>query len=184
MASQIDICNLALVLVGEETLATLDESKSGRLLNRLWDITRDDVLRDHPWNFAKKRTTLAQLADAPEWGYAYQYQLPVDCLRVIGLNGRETDYRVEGGTIQTNEATCYLEYVARIEDPTLYDSRFVDALAAKLAARIAYPLSGSAAMAEKMAAVYEKALAGATGIDSQEDPPSVVYSKNWEDARR
>ena len=58
--SVIEICNNALVDLGEEPITSLaDNTKAARLCNQRWPAVRDAVLRAHPWNCA---VTLARLA--------------------------------------------------------------------------------------------------------------------------
>ena len=66
MATDIDICNLALSHFGARSIDGFnDGSEGGRLCGVFYEQTLDEVLRAHAWNFAIKRTTLSRLADAP-----------------------------------------------------------------------------------------------------------------------
>lgn len=82
MASQIEICNLALSHVGAPSIASLTENtRQSRECNRLYEILRDTVLSDFPWNFARKRLVLALLSSVTYSGWDYAYAYPVDCLK-------------------------------------------------------------------------------------------------------
>ena len=60
MASVIDICNKALDKLGQNPIISLtDGNKAANLCTRNWPLVRDQVLREHPWNFAMKRAILA-----------------------------------------------------------------------------------------------------------------------------
>ena len=60
MASEVQICNLALAKIGDQQITSLTEnSKAGRLCNLVYEPLRDATLRAHPWNFAITRETLA-----------------------------------------------------------------------------------------------------------------------------
>ena len=86
MNSVVEIANAALLRIGAGLILDLDEdAKAARLCRQLYGPVRDAVLRAHPWNCALCRCDLARLATAPVFGFAHQYQLPSDCLRVIGL---------------------------------------------------------------------------------------------------
>jgi len=57
--TDVDICNSALDELGLEPIKSLDEgSKRAKLCKRNYSIIRRKMLRAHPWNFARKRTTL------------------------------------------------------------------------------------------------------------------------------
>src|SRR3990167_1498027 len=77
---------MALTLLGEASITSLDdELDSARAIKRLYTIALDAALRNHNWNFAQLRRTLARHSIAPEWEFSYQYTLPTDpyCLRVL-----------------------------------------------------------------------------------------------------
>ena len=62
MATQIDICNLALRRLGAQEIAAIDEgSKNADHCNAFWTYIIDEVLDDYSWNFAKKSRTLNYL---------------------------------------------------------------------------------------------------------------------------
>jgi hypothetical protein len=86
MSSVVDICNEAMDLLGAATITSLTEnSKEARLCNRKFELTRDAVLRAHPWNAAIARAELAANSVGPAFGFTHQFQLPADpyCLRVL-----------------------------------------------------------------------------------------------------
>src|SRR5512146_3270209 len=111
MASQISICNMAVVALGNDSdiIMNLEENtKTARVLRVAWDISVKDVLRDHNWGFAKKRAQLAQLADVPLFGFAYAYKLPSDFVRLAQFgetpeDHNELDFVLEGQNLLTDE---------------------------------------------------------------------------------
>ena len=71
MTSIVEIGNIALVNLGEDTITSLsDDVKAARLINRRYAPIRDAVLRAHPWNCAMARAQLASVDPAPVWGPA------------------------------------------------------------------------------------------------------------------
>jgi hypothetical protein len=161
MADETSICNLALAKLGiSPIMALTDDSKQAQFCNRFYAQTRDEVLQGHRWNFAMRRTALNLLADAPESEWNFAFQLPVDCLRVVQLNGYQTNERmgefsVEGGKLLANAEVANIRYVARVEDGSLYHPLFVHALATMLASRLAGPLTGSRNMPTELLQEYE-----------------------------
>ncbi len=177
-ADATSICNLALGELGAKSIMSLeDASAEGRACNRFYSQTRDEVLRAHQWNFATARTVLSQLEEAPEFGWDYQYQLPSDFLRIRSLNDIDCwdghdRYDIEGRTLLTDLDEANLRYIYRCTDGTLYDSLFVEALATKLAARIAAPLTGSQQLGLSLMQKYEQVLIHrARRIDASESRP-------------
>ena len=77
VTSELEIYNLALSRIGQDTLSSVDESsKAGRLCRLHYALLRDAVLRAHPWNFAMRRVELAQVTFTPAFEYDYAYALP------------------------------------------------------------------------------------------------------------
>lgn len=98
MASEVQICNLALSHVGAASIQSLeDKTKEAGRCNLLYEPARDAVLREHKWSFATKRETLALLPDedkVDEWEFAYQY--PSDCLAAREIYNDFNNVRRDG----------------------------------------------------------------------------------------
>lgn len=164
--SETTICNLALGKLGARRIIALtEESPEARACALHYEETRDEVLRHHRWNFAIKRQDLSQLAIPPISGWSFQYQLPEDCLRMLELNGlTQTSnpgyWEVEGKKLLTNEESATIRYIARVTDCNQFDAIFVEALALRLAAKLAKPITGSSSMGEGLVTEYEKVTGG------------------------
>lgn len=159
MASVTDICNLALGRFGEKRIVSLsEESEAARVCTVFYAQTRDELLREHKWNFAIKRAELTRLVATPDWGYDYYYQLPTDYMRFASLNDgdlvNKAEFEIEGDTLLSDIDEANLRYVYAITDSEQFDSLFVDALSSKLAAKIAPSLSGDWKLGEKFMQEY------------------------------
>lgn len=198
MASEVDICNIALNNLGASNIAALTEdSKSGRLCNQRYSFVRDTVFRAHPWNCLIKRTELAQDSDTPAFGFSYQYTLPADpyCLRVLTMwtastNSDEAAYddggtmfKIEGRKLLTNIDTAKIIYIARVTDPNEYDSLLVEAIASRLSAELCYAVTGSAALLNPMIATYEAKLKEARFVDAGEGMPDRLMAETFIESR-
>jgi len=176
MASVVEICNGSLNQLGASTILTLTEdSKNARLCNARYLNVRDALFRHHPWNCLQKRLELAQDTATPTWGFSYQYTLPSDCLRVLKLLEYESDYKVEGRKIVSNDGTVKILYVSRIEDPNEYDELLREVISSALAADIAYAVTSSNPVSQQMYALYQEKLKDARFVDSTEG-----YNSNQE----
>lgn len=89
MASEVDICNLALGHLGDRatvsSISPPEGSAQAEHCARFYPIARDLVLEAHEWGFATKRANLALLTDTPPPGFRFVYQLPSDCRNIIDL---------------------------------------------------------------------------------------------------
>jgi hypothetical protein len=169
MATQVDICNIALTSLGDQRIVSLsDNNERARLCSARYDDVRDAVLRAYHWNCVTKRVQLTASSDAPVWGYTTKFPLPADCLRVLDVQSYEIPFEVEGRFIVTDASTCYLLYIAKVTDETQYDALLVQTIGARLAMEIAEPLTGRRDLRQDMTAKYQALLAEARSADSAE----------------
>tara|TARA_R100000655_G_scaffold12008_4_gene28088 strand:+ start:1505 stop:2086 length:582 start_codon:yes stop_codon:yes gene_type:complete len=169
MASVVDICNGALNQLGASTIITLTEdSKNARLCNARFTQIRDSVFRSHPWNSLQKRVELAADSDTPAWGFTSQFTLPADCLRVLTILDFDSDYKIEGRKILTDNSSMKILYVSRVTDPNEYDELLRETLSAALAADIAYAVTSSNPVAKNMYDLFQQKLKEARFVDSTE----------------
>jgi hypothetical protein len=186
MASVVDICNGALNQLGASTILSLTEdSKNARLCNARYTQVRDSLFRSHPWNCLQKRVQLAADTTAPAWGFTSAYTLPADCLRLLRILDYDSNHKVEGRKILTNNSSMKILYVARIEDPNEYDELLRETISAALAADIAYAVTSSNPVAQNMYGLYQTKLKDARFVDategqntSQEDGMADVVDAN------
>lgn len=88
MASEVDICNLALGHLGDNatvsSISPPEGSAQAEHCARFYPIARDALLELHNWNFNMRRVNLAEITnDWPEWKYAYV--LPGDSINIIAV---------------------------------------------------------------------------------------------------
>lgn len=198
MTSNVEIANRALTKIGANRIISLeDNTKEGREVKSMFTILRDAELRKFNWRFAIKRASLAALVDAPAFGYARQFRLPADYIKALQIGdwfpgpdmtdyigADTTPYQIENGVILTDDAApLSLRYVARIEDPTLFDPLFVEAFACKLAMELAEPITQSSTKRDQARGEYKDAIAEAVRANSIEAPPAKVADDTWIMAR-
>lgn len=194
MASQVEIANRALTKLGEQRITSLsDDVEAARVVDSLWDIVRDAELRERNWNFSMTRASLAALVSTPDWGFAYQYQLPSDCLRVVQVdeyfpgpsmsdyrNSSEAIWQIEGGKILTDiGAPLPIRYVARIEDTGAWDALFVEAFACRLAAECCERLTQSNTKRQLAWDEHHRAIMAAARADAIENPSEPLPDDAW-----
>lgn len=188
--SVVQICNLALAKLGHEPrINDLNEnSKAARLCKDLYDLTRQALLREFLWRFARKRAQLSPLVETPAFDGGKYFQKPTDCLRVVGT---DQDYRygygrwfVEQDKIVADTDVLNIVYTADVTDVTLFDSTFVQALAARLAIDLSIPLTQSATRRGEMVDEYRAhrmhaAFTSATEVDSDKFISEVFIQSHY-----
>lgn len=172
MPSIIEICNLALAHIGQGSINSLDEESSqAEQCNLFYTNTRNSLLRQFPWNFSTKSILLARV-DTTIPGWNYVYQCPPESLwirKIYTVDNPDPEIPNEYEITSTGTAkficcdidVAYAKCTIRVEDPTLYDPLFVDALALKLALDLVMPLTNSASRTQEITQKYQYALSEA-----------------------
>lgn len=187
--TEVTIANLALANVGvNKRISALDERNSSEasLINSVFEHSRQYVLRDGLWTFAKryKVLTLVEADPTPEWSFSYRY--PTDCLLaryiVNPVDGKEErkplEYEIAGddqGTlILTDTEDAQLCYTMDVTNPQRYDQMFTSTFSWYLAGRIGPALSklkDIIGLTQKMYATERQiALAAAYNEQKYDDP--------------
>lgn len=181
MASIVDVCNKALDKLGQGPITSLDDgTKSANLCKRNWELVRNQVLRDHPWNFAVKRAVLAADTTTPSWGFSYSFPLPADNLRLLEVRDLSTaEYQVESNTILADDDVLYIRYIRVVTDPNQFDASFVDTVATRLAFELCEALTQSNTKKDMLFQEYEDSLTRAKRADGQENPPAQFEEDEW-----
>lgn len=147
MASDTGITNRAMKLLKASSITSLtDGSNNANAVNDVFTEVREDLLRAHKWNFAKKRQKMAQTSTAPVFGFDNAYALPSDWIRTIiisdndaeaGSPPRYSEEEIDGqGVIAANVDELWISYVYRVTDPNRMPADFRTAFAYALAVSV------------------------------------------------
>lgn len=186
MATGVSICSNALLMLGAQTINDFsDPVDRAKIAANLYPIIRDDLLRTHPWNCTIKRVLLAPDATPPAFGYANQFELPADFLRVleVGQAGQQIDYLVEGRSILSDATSVELRYVYLNEVENTWDASLVGLLTLAMACAMAYPITQSSALQAAFEQKLAMAKKVARAVDGQEDPPQTLGDERLYAAR-
>lgn len=196
--SKVQICNLAAGAQGlKNSINNIDTPTSDKeiVFAQWYDITRQHVLKFLMPNFALQRVILAALPTVPAayaMEYRYAYQIPSNCLKVLGLgpiDSEETKPTVEGGIIFTN--VCYnsgngvpMRFIADITDVTQFSPDFIMTFASILGKLTAMVNTQDPA---KKASLLKDAMqewTNSTAQNAQENKPVRMSRSRFRDARR
>lgn len=190
--SDVLICATALLELGSRPINSFDEDTEGaRLCANLYQGVRDDMLRQHPWNFAKARVKLSPLKEAPEFGYTHAFQLPADYLRLIEVNGIRAyegvgfppGYALENGKILCNSASLNLRYIFRNDQPNEWDSAFTRAMILAMKKTLAYAITRDQAAVANASQEWAVALRLAKQVNGMEIPAQQLEGDAFMEAR-
>lgn len=172
MAGKVDIFNLALTMLGAQTVSLPTENtKNAKNCSAVYDMIRRSELRKNAWNFAIKLSELAASATTPAFGRSYSYPLPADFVALAPpypeMNSPYVDWLVQNGQIYTNDTSpLQVRYIYDVQDTSLFDPSFVEALAARIARTICDSITQSNTKIQIADARYKEAIAEAKSSNS------------------
>lgn len=155
MASDVDICNLALGFLGDEaTVVSIDPPEGSAQADkcaRFYPTAVAACLELHEWSFSITRTIGNGNVTPPPSAWQYAYAWPADAVRVWAvlpqdsedINGQEfTVETLSNGSkvILTNQEDAILRYTRLVTDTGRFSPLFVEALICMLAAKLAGPV--------------------------------------------
>lgn len=188
-ATETSISNSALIKIGSKRITSIDDDlKEARVCKEQLPKIRDEVLASHPWNCAIRRAQLGLLAESPiqvNDSYTNQFQLPSDCLRVLEIDADPSvqNWVVEGGILLTNNTDCRIRYISLEPDYSKYSPSLLEAIAWRLAADLAFNIMQNSSLGERIFVLYERHLALARSIDSQEGGLIRLKQNYWTSRR-
>lgn len=191
-ASSVEIVNSALHLLKEDSIISLDDNRlAARLASTEYDAQRKRLIRSYRWKFATARAVLAPEAAAPLFGFSYQFLLPADCLRFVGVydgntldsqrnyTGADIVHKIEGRYVLCDVNPLRVFYLRDVTNPVEMDAIFVEALAALLAVKLAIPLTNDTDKYKLAKDVYAEALVEARRTSAMEGTPEILMADDW-----
>jgi hypothetical protein len=197
-ASEAEICNLALLLVGNtQFLDDLDDpTEAGEVCAQVYEKARDAALEAYPWPFATRRQSLALIAGLEVGGWAYAYALNGDVLAPrwldVGIEypseSQQPPFRVEDNAtynriLLTNQADAKLVYTRKVTETGKFSPLFVEALAAKVAMYLGFGLIKKPAVGMAMMRVFDSVLARAAAAQLNQQQKGEEPASSFEEER-
>lgn len=188
--ADVDIVNSAFAKLGVPRITALtDDVRAARLANEQYAKLRKKLLSMHLWNFAMTRVELAATVNEPEFGFTTEFLIPSNILRVIDTDlpegeAWEVEFNVDNNkVIVCNSTTLKIRGTKDITDPTKFPPYFEECFAWLIASDLAYALTQSTTVADKIYGAFQKDLAEARSLDAQEAGLQTMGSDPWLDAR-
>ena len=172
MATEVEICNMALDLIGANRITSLaDNTLQGRICAANYPLLRDAVLTAYPWRFAIRRVSLTALVSTPIYGWGKEYQLPtgpnpLKWLLVLDTAQDATtadkEWTIEGTKLVADYSSPLLiRYIGQVTNTQEFDSLFVIALSARLAVHLSANITESAGRIDQARSLYQETIAEA-----------------------
>lgn len=195
MASKLELYNEALLLIGDQPLATLTEdAERRRSLDTIYTRACKYALEQGYWNFAKRTIEASDVPSVtPTFGFQYAFTKPDDWLRtaMISADPRFGDplreYEDEQGYWWANVTPIYVTYISSDasygmntgEWPETF-ARFVEA---HLAAQICERTSQNASKLDYLRKLERGRLMDARSKDAMNEPTRFPPAGRWTRSR-
>ena len=171
MSTQLELANIALIKCGAATIANMtDPSNIAKTISALYPFVRKHVLIHGIWNFATKNVSPSKMPTCSNPDYAFEYQLPSDCIKVQRLNTTiDERFCVEADKLFCNIDAVSIKYTTDVTNEGYFSIEFEEAFTHKLAADACFRLTQNQAKADKLLAEYENIVLPRSRMnDSQE----------------
>lgn len=183
MATDVEICSNALLLLGAEPISSFTEESedAGRCAN-IYPLAKAEVLRAHNWNCCTRRKILSPETTTPDFDWRYQFARPSGWIRTlqVGYADQPLDYVTEGTKILANTNVLPIVYVADVSEGE-WDALLVSVMVKRMELALAYPVTKSTSLRDSLKMeFYAKGvgvLAKAMTVDGQENP-----AESWGDS--
>src|SRR6266850_578889 len=167
--NKLSMLSTALVLCGEKPMtSTIDPRYGSAVGAALFDMVYENELTSNPWRITCTKGQLAQVNATPANEWQYVFQIPTDCLAVLGFYGIGPDrsYDIYGGKLYTNMNSgpgpvggggrvLILEYQFK-PDPSYLPSYLSLLITLALAKRMIKPVTESDSAQTKMEQAYNQ----------------------------
>jgi hypothetical protein len=194
-ASWTQICNRALGRLGTATITDLSEgTANAEYCGRFLPEAVEYVLGQYDFKFARRRLRLAPNAEKPLFGWAEQFNYPMDCIRLVEVYGGHNQmpelselipYQVENGKILANTDEVQIIYIARPDEPNQLPQSVRKAISTHLAYLLATPLTSNEQLIALIASESAAAVETAKREDAQMNyDPMAEGEKFHTEARR
>lgn len=187
--NKLSMISTALVLCGEKPMVSTSDPRYGASVGAaLFDMVYENELTSNPWRITCTKGQIAQVNTKPANEWQYVFQIPTDCLAVLGFYGIGPDrsYDIYGGKLYTNmnsgpgptgssSRVLILEYQFK-PDPSYLPSYLSLLITLAMAKRMVKPVSDSDSAQTKMEQAYNQQRNVAMATDAKQRPNRPLQS--------
>lgn len=196
--SKVDLCNMAISLMGNTTttISNIDTPTNDkeRVMALWYDICRQFVLKLMVPNFALERVIVAQLSETPAFGYAYFYEYPNYALKVLGvgeIQDKENNYAIESTPLGVQAIAHDYDYtdgmpiriIRDVTDVNRFSPETKLLLAQYISAYTCLPITQDAVKAKKLKDELPAEISTASGLNAQENRPVRISNSRFKAAK-
>lgn len=175
--TQVEICNLALVKIGEPVITSIDENNlRSRLLLTIYEHQKTFCLKLYEWPFALNRITLTNFETENN---VYKFDIPSELLKLVSV---DAEYMLYGNKIHTKEESITIEYLVSADEND-FDSEFIEVFSLKLAIELVIKLNDDEDKKTQLEDSFIEALKNAKYMNSSETNVNEQKFNSFETSR-
>lgn len=179
MTTELEVCNMALSLIGGQPLESIDNipplNTRERLCNIWLPVVLDSAYKESMWSFISTRAVIDSTGEA-EFGGLNLFPLPTDYIHVhriyrdpkFNVKVQTEDWHIESGEILAPVDPAHILYSARPATTDDLPGHFIEVVVNLLAAKLAMPLTENQNLVQTMTGLYEMSLGRAMAIDGKQ----------------
>jgi hypothetical protein len=189
MSSRVDIANMALSYLGEDTIISFtDDTNEAKAINLHYEACKRSLLMYHNWAFATKRQTLTEVTPLvlplrldPYWPYVFIY--PADCLKMLRVDNDAKAWQRFKDQIMTESSTFNCEYIEDVSEQ-YFTPAFEEAFIYYLAGKICLAITGDKSLKGDTQGLYAQALQFAISANDLEQGIQTMGNLDGSSLRR
>lgn len=192
VTSKVDLCNMALGHMGNYgTIADIDTPETDKEATfALWyDVARQTFLKIVIPNFSMARKRVARLDVTSPYPFAYAYEYPQDCLKVLGIGSveeKQNNYTVENNRIYTDvlySDGLPLRYIKDVTDVSAMSPEFQVGFSWYLASVTVLQITQDLDKVQLIENMLPSKMATVSGVNAQENRPIRISKSRFKEAR-
>lgn len=171
MATDVSICNNALLLIGANTITSLSDNVNEAVTcNALYEGTKDSLIQEGNWSFCRDVVSLtSSKATSDIDDYDYMYDIPSTVFRIFKKDNVPNNYDIYGAKLYTNDTTVNI-YCLTDPGESAFPAHFVRTLEFKMASILAAALEHDESMTQLFERLFTDSLRKSRRIDGQNTP--------------
>lgn len=194
--TDVQICNQTLSRLGNYgSVMSIDTPKNSKEIAfaNWYSLTRQWCLKESMPNFALERRFVAKLGTNDLFGYAYRYEYPQDCLKVLGIGNVEekaNNYAIESYngimcifTDMDYEGGLPLRYIKDVTDTARFTPEFTLYFILMLGKNVAMEITQDINKVAAFEAKIPMELSALSGVNAQENKPIRKSTPRFSNAR-
>lgn len=201
MSTKLEVANMALSYLGDAFITADDltnpSTVHAQLVVNVLDITLDDFLAEHDWDFSTVwSSTLTALSGVSSPDYPFYFDLPNGSTPVLNpdpycllVRATDKDDAQEPWVVEGRRLGMFVSNSVRIKyrsrpSITAWTPAAAVAVSYNIAAKIAYPITESQSVTDQMKKLYEFELRRARSQDGFQAPARATRTRSLIDVRR